>query len=236
MCQSRRIGKPRTSSSTSRPLDSSSAHAYRDRTASPRPDSTACLMAPLEPSSIAICSLAPAFLAAFSSDHRLPEAGSRITNGWSLRSFRLRPPLLARRWPAGATTTSSSVRNGRIARSESLRAGPTTARSSSLRRTCSCTRARVPISSEMTSPGCSFLNAPRAAGRPVQDLARLCELNSLAEAVEQGQAQRLFQLFDLVRDRRLAEPELLGGEAEAPEVGHRLEGAQLTQRHRVVEV
>src|SRR6266851_5594446 len=169
-------------------------------------------MAPLEPSSIAICSLAPAFLAAFSSDHRLPEAGSRITNGWSLRSFRLRPPLLARRWPAGATTTSSSVRNGRIARSESLRAGPTTARSSSLRRTCSCTRARV----------------------AVEDGARLGELHALAEAIEQRQAERFLELLHLVRDRRLAEPQLLGGEAEAAEVGHGLERAQLTQRHRML--
>src|SRR5437764_1437160 len=45
-------------------------------TARPRPDSTACLIAPLEPSSIATLSLAPALRAAFSSDHLLPEAAS----------------------------------------------------------------------------------------------------------------------------------------------------------------
>src|SRR5439155_294979 len=61
MCQSRRMGKPRTWSSTRRPLENSSAHAYREMTARPRPDSTACLIAPFEPSSIATIALAPAF-------------------------------------------------------------------------------------------------------------------------------------------------------------------------------
>src|SRR5919204_595223 len=93
-------------------------------TARPRPDSTACLIAPLEPSSIAATSLAPALRASFSSDHRLPDVGSRMMNGSSCRSLSVRPLLPASGWPAGATTISSSLRKGTIVSSGSFDAGP----------------------------------------------------------------------------------------------------------------
>src|SRR5207245_5634368 len=70
----------------------------------------------------------------------------------------------------------------------------------------------------------------------VEDRPRLGELHAFAESIQQRHSERLLELFDLVRDRRLAEPQLLRGLAEAAEVGHRFEGAQLTQRHRAVEI
>src|SRR6266571_4395676 len=70
----------------------------------------------------------------------------------------------------------------------------------------------------------------------VEDRAGLGELDALAQAVEKGQAERLLQLFDLVRNRRLTQSQLLRRLAETAQVGHRFEGTQLTQRHRAVEV
>src|SRR6266849_3055889 len=214
-------------------------------------------MAPLEPSSMATCSLAPAFLAAFSSDHRLPEAVSRqavagrrddhelIGEKWKDREVRVlegrtddsEVELVAQDLLLHPGTRPDLERDDKpgVQLLECAQGG---------RQDVDAHRRARPYA-EVAALDPAYLlqrhrglveDVPRAARVAVEDRARLGELNALAEAVEQGQAQRLFQLFDLVRDRRLAEPELLGGEAEAPEVGHRLEGAQLTQRHRVVEV
>ncbi len=61
----------------------------------------------------------------------------------------------------------------------------------------------------------------------VEQGAGFCQLDALAKAVQQRHAQRLLELLHLVRDRRLAQLEALRGQAEAVEVGHRLERAQL---------
>src|SRR6266851_2486599 len=74
--------------------------------------------------------------------------------------------------------------------------------------------------------------APRVS---VENLPRFGELHPLSESVQQRHAEGFLELFDLVRDRRLTQSQLLRGKAEAAEVGYGLERAQLTQRHRAVE-
>src|SRR5207245_7957433 len=59
----------------------------------------------------------------------------------------------------------------------------------------------------------------RAARVSVENRAGLGELDALAQAVEKGQPKRLFELFDLVRNRRLTQAKLLGRKAEAAQVG-----------------
>ena len=61
-------------------------------------------------------------------------------------------------------------------------------------------------------------------------------MDSLAKPVEERQAERFLELFDLVGDRWLAELESLGGEAEALQVGDGFERAELPQSDRSVEV
>src|SRR3982075_1906834 len=61
-------------------------------------------------------------------------------------------------------------------------------------------------------------------------------MHAFAEPIQEREAERFLQLFDLVGHRGLAETEMLCGETEAVEVGDRLESSQLTQRHGAVEV
>ena len=74
---------------------------------------------------------------------------------------------------------------------------------------------------------------PRVA---VQEGARFGQLDPLAEAVEQWEAQGLLQLLHLIGDGRLAQLQTLGGKAEAVQVGDGLERAQLAERDRSVEI
>src|ERR1700716_838314 len=61
-------------------------------------------------------------------------------------------------------------------------------------------------------------------------------MHAFAEPIQEREAERFLQLFDLVGHRGLAETEMLCGETEAVEVGDRLESSQLTQRHGAVDV
>src|SRR5437879_5831700 len=65
----------------------------------------------------------------------------------------------------------------------------------------------------------------RAARVSIKDRAGFGELNALTQAVEKRQAERFLELFDLVRNRRLTQAQLLRRETEAAQVGHRLEGS-----------
>ena len=74
--QRRAAGRWRTGRAASRPLSSSSATAWREMKATPRPARAACLIAPLDPS-VSVCGSSPAEARNSSLTTRVPEPGSR---------------------------------------------------------------------------------------------------------------------------------------------------------------
>src|SRR5215218_1255947 len=74
--QRRDAGRWRTGSDASRRLSSSSATAWREMNATPRPARAACLMAPLDPS-VSVCGSSPAAARNSSLTTRVPDPGSR---------------------------------------------------------------------------------------------------------------------------------------------------------------
>jgi len=89
------------------------------------------------------------------------------------------------------------------------------------------------------------LDRARAAGQraahQIEPVERVAELRlepasrrrqppHAAVGVEQAHAERLFQIADLMADRRRRDAQLLGGARQGAEAGRRLEGAQRVER------
>ncbi len=77
--------------------------------------------------------------------------------------------------------------------------------------------------------------AQRPGGIPEKRLARLGEHHALADAVEHRMAELLFQLPDLVRQRRLRDVHAFGGAGEGEALRQSDEITQVAQFHRVYQ-
>jgi len=81
------------------------------------------------------------------------------------------------------------------------------------------------------APG-GFEFAEDGAGAWKKGLAEIGEANRTPEAIEQARAQFVFQLEDLLGERRLRDVRLLGGAAEGAGFGDAAEIAELVKFHR----